>query len=65
MHSELNLLLGVTRRLEDAGLEYILTGSMALNHFAQPRMTRDIDSVIALLLKELDLLPEMAARLLL
>jgi hypothetical protein len=26
--------------LEDAGLEYMLTGFMALNHYAQPRMTR-------------------------
>jgi hypothetical protein len=58
MLSELDLLLDVTRRLEDAGLETMLTGSMALNHYAQPRMTRDIDFVLALLLKDLDLLPE-------
>lgn len=58
MLSELDLLLDVTRRLEDAGLEYMLTGSMALNHYAQPRMTRDIDIVLALLLKDLDRLPE-------
>jgi len=32
MLSELDLLLDVTRRLEDAGLDYMLTGSMALNH---------------------------------
>lgn len=57
MLSELDLLLDVTRRLEDAGLDYMLTGSMALNHYAQPRMTRDIDFVIALLLKDLDSLP--------
>lgn len=35
----------------------MLTGSMALNHYAQPRMTRDIDIVIALLLKDLEILP--------
>jgi hypothetical protein len=57
MLSELELLLDVTRRLEEAGLEYMLTGSMALNHYAQPRMTRDIDIVIALLFKDLELLP--------
>ena len=57
MLSELDLLLDVARRLEEAGLDYMLTGSMALNHYAQPRMTRDIDFVIALLLRDLDLLP--------
>jgi hypothetical protein len=58
MLSELDLLLDVTRRLEMAGLEYMLTGSMALNHYAQPRMTRDIDIVIALVLKDLESLPQ-------
>lgn len=57
MLSELDLLLDVTRRLEGAGLDYMLTGSMALNHYAQPRMTRDIDIVIALLLQDLETLP--------
>lgn len=58
MLSELELLLDVTRRLEDAGLDYMLTGSMALNHYAQPRMTRDIDIVLALFLKDLETLPK-------
>jgi hypothetical protein len=57
MLSELDLLLDVTRRLEEAALEYMLTGSMALNHYAQPRMTRDIDIVIALVLRDLEILP--------
>jgi hypothetical protein len=57
MISELDLLLDVSRRLEEAGLEYMLTGSMALNHYAQPRMTRDIDFVIALLIQDLETLP--------
>jgi hypothetical protein len=34
MLSELDLLLDVARRLEEAGLEYMLTGSMALDHDA-------------------------------
>jgi hypothetical protein len=59
MISELDLLLDVARRLEEAGLEYMLTGSMALNHYAQPRMTRDIDFVIALLLHDLESLPQL------
>jgi hypothetical protein len=57
MLSELDLLLDVTRRLEEVGLDYMLTGSMALNHYAQPRMTRDIDIVIALVLRDLETLP--------
>ncbi|PAW75203.1 MAG: hypothetical protein B9S38_02255 [Verrucomicrobiia bacterium Tous-C4TDCM] len=57
MLSELELLLDVSQRLEEAGLDYMLTGSMALNHYAQPRMTRDIDFVLVLLLKDLDILP--------
>jgi hypothetical protein len=57
MLSELDLLLDVARRLEEAGFEYMLTGSMALNHYAQPRMTRHIDFVIALVLNDLEALP--------
>lgn len=50
--NELDVLRDVIRRLEDAALDYMLTGSMALNLYAQPRMTRDIDMVLALLLKD-------------
>ena len=57
MISELDLLLEVARRLEEAEFDYMLTGSMALNHYAQPRMTRDIDMVIALVLRDLENLP--------
>lgn len=32
----------------------MLTGSMAMNYFAQPRMTRDIDLVVALTPKDTD-----------
>src|SRR5882672_8071677 len=41
-------------RLERGGLAYMLTGSMAMNYYAQPRMTRDIDLVIALALQDTD-----------
>ena len=44
----------VARRLEGAGIGYMLTGSMAMNYYAQPRMTRDIDLVVALTLAETD-----------
>src|SRR5437870_364036 len=38
----------VTARLEAAGIPYMVTGSIAAGHYAQPRMTRDIDLVVEL-----------------
>lgn len=35
-------------RLESAGIAYMLTGSMAMMHYAKPRFTADIDVVIEL-----------------
>jgi hypothetical protein len=52
MNFELETLLDITRRLEVAGMDYMLTGSLALNCYAQPRMTRDIDLVVAFFLKD-------------
>lgn len=48
MLSELEVLKDVCARLETARFPYMLTGSMAMNYYAQPRMTRDIDIVVAL-----------------
>jgi hypothetical protein len=48
MLSELDILKDVCARLEKARIEYMLTGSMAMNYYAQPRMTRDIDIVVGL-----------------
>ena len=45
---ELAVLSDVASRLDSASLEYMLTGSVAMNYYAQPRMTHDIDIVIAL-----------------
>lgn len=59
MLSELDLLLDVTQRLEKNGFEYMLTGSMALNYYAQPRMTRDIDIVLGFVLNDLKKLPQL------
>jgi hypothetical protein len=42
----------ITSRLEAAGMDYMLTGSVALNCYTQPRMTRDIDLVVAFYLKD-------------
>ncbi len=52
MTEELETLRDVTSRLEFAGIDYMLTGSLALNCYAQPRMTRDIDLVVAFFLKD-------------
>ncbi len=48
MQNELDIVRDVSRRLDAAGIGYMLTGSMAMNYYAQPRMTRDIDVVVAL-----------------
>ncbi len=45
MTEELQLLRDIVTRLDRAGIDYMLTGSVALNCYAQPRMTRDIDLV--------------------
>ncbi len=45
---ELFALGDVCGRLDRAGIAYMLTGSLAMSYYARPRMTRDIDLVIAL-----------------
>lgn len=45
---ELEVLKEVTRRLERAGISYMVTGSTAANFYTVPRMTRDIDIVVEL-----------------
>ena len=45
--NEIDIVRDISRRFEQAGIPYMLTGSMAMNYYAQPRMTRDIDVVIA------------------
>jgi hypothetical protein len=48
IETELDVLRDVSRRLESAGILFMLTGSVAMNYYAQPRMTRDIDVVVSL-----------------
>ena len=45
---ELLALRDVCARLDGAAIAYMLTGSLAMSFYARPRMTRDIDLVIAL-----------------
>jgi hypothetical protein len=48
MQNELDIVRDVSTRLDAANIGYMLTGSMAMNYYAQPRMTRDIDVVVDL-----------------
>ncbi len=48
MSEELGVLKAVTGRLDAAGIPYMVTGSIAVNFYALPRMTRDIDLVVEL-----------------
>ena len=48
MQNELDIVRDISQRFSEAGIAYMLTGSMAMNYYAQPRMTRDIDLVVAL-----------------
>jgi hypothetical protein len=44
--NELDILKLVTSRLNDAEIDYMLSGSVALTFYGKPRMTRDIDIVV-------------------
>lgn len=59
MTSELDVLRLVTQRLDTARIAYMLTGSFAMAYYATPRMTRDLDLVVALTAQEV---PELVAQ---
>ena len=48
MSEELEVLKILADRLEEAGISYMVSGSIAANYYTIPRMTRDIDVVIEL-----------------
>lgn len=48
MLGQIRVLKDVAERLDQAGIAYMITGSLAMNYYAQPRMTRDIDLVVDL-----------------
>ena len=54
MINEQAVLKIVVARLEAAGIQYMVTGSIAANFYTIPRMTRDIDIVIAFEEKNLE-----------
>jgi hypothetical protein len=46
--NEIEIVRDISRKFEQATIPFMLTGSMAMNYYAQPRMTRDIDVVVAI-----------------
>ena len=54
MSEELEVLRIVTQRLREAGINYMISGSIAANYYTIPRMTRDIDVVIELKQGDID-----------
>ena len=48
MHDELTVLKLVVATFDDAGIAYMVTGSVAVSLYAEPRMTRDVDLVVEL-----------------
>ena len=54
MQGELDILKEVCSKLDNGNIAYMLTGSFAANFYAVPRMTRDIDIVIEIQMKDAD-----------
>jgi hypothetical protein len=52
--NEIDIVRDISRRFEQGHIPYMLTGSMAMNYYAKPRMTRDIDVVIAVAADDVD-----------
>lgn len=48
MPEELEVLKDVAKKLDGAEIPYMISGSVAMNYYAEPRMTRDIDIVVTL-----------------
>ena len=54
----IDFLRGVTKQLEMLNIDYMISGSIALNIYTTPRMTRDVDVVVNLQEKDIDLFLE-------
>ncbi len=52
MSEQLDVLKLVAERLQRDDIAYMISGSIALNYYAQPRLTRDIAIVVALRLED-------------
>ena len=54
MKNELDVVRDLVYRFAQGHIAYMLTGSFAMNYYAQPRMTRDIDVVVELRPQDVD-----------
>ncbi|TFG75931.1 MAG: hypothetical protein E4H23_10185 [Chrysiogenales bacterium] len=52
--NEIDVLKIVCKRLSDAKIAYMISGSVALSFYSEPRMTRDIDIVININARNID-----------
>ena len=48
MKSEIDIIRDISGKFERLEIPYMLTGSIAMNYYATPRMTRDIDVVVVI-----------------
>jgi len=46
MKNEIDIIRDLANKFAEGGIDYMLTGSLAMNYYAQPCMTRDIDVVV-------------------
>ncbi len=44
--NEISILTDIVDKLQKLNIEYMLTGSVAMNYYAEPRMTRDFDIIV-------------------
>ncbi|MEO6081149.1 MAG: hypothetical protein ABIQ86_15455 [Steroidobacteraceae bacterium] len=58
MLTDIEVLSLVGQRLSASGIDYMLTGSVAMAYYATPRMTRDLDIVVNLVATDLNALVE-------
>ena len=56
MTEELDVLRIISERLRAAHVPFMLTGSFALGYYGKPRMTRDLDFVVAMMERHVDAL---------
>ncbi len=61
MLTDLDVLNLVGTTLENQGIAYMLTGSVAMAYYATPRMTRDLDIVVELGVNDVDALEDALA----
>lgn len=61
MDEQLEFVKLIAERLQSAGLDYMLTGSMAMAVYATPRMTRDVDIVLECTASDVDTLVSLFA----